>query len=269
MKNIVLRNFTIICAFIISGPIKANPALEYDHPQCVQEKVNAHLVLFSSHSLDRYNLGEYYNECGLLFDEDEIYPPAPEECMDSKIDAFRESEGEEAPIRHDVLEEWRIECLEDPENSIDKSDSIQQDIVQQRAEQDANERQLRAEQGEIERQLRAAFENSRVEAQRQAALDANAPTIKDRLRSLVSRNPDVEVGWKSNGMNTWLEIIAIEDRVVLRDIKANRGRCTAGQVDPAIRYDFSEVARIHLGCSYAGLREVEVTTNRGTFTFYF
>lgn len=73
--------------------------------------MDAHLTLFTESSLERYSLGDYYSECGLPIDEDAIYPPAPEECMDAKINAFRKSEGEEAPIRHDVLEEWRDECL--------------------------------------------------------------------------------------------------------------------------------------------------------------
>lgn len=242
--------------------MKANPASEYDHPECVQEKVDAHLVLFSELTLDRYSLSDYYSECALPFDEDAIYPPAPEECMDSKINAFRESEGQETPIRHDVLEEWRIECLDEQESSRDDIVAIEQENERQRTAQEEDARQIR-------NAIEQSFERSRVKKQREAALEANAPTILERLQSLASLDPDIDVGWRSNGMTNWLEITAIEDRVVLNDVNVNRGNCRSGQVDSAIRYDFGDKARVSLGCSIDSLREVEVTTNRGTFTFNF
>ncbi|MCD1589016.1 hypothetical protein K7H09_23740 [Halomonas sp. IOP_14] len=280
MKNITL--FTLsVSAFIFAGSVAANPAAEYDHPACVQEKVDAHLVLFSVLTLDRYSLGDYYRACALPYDEDAIYPPAPEECIDAKIDSFRKSEGQETPIRHDVLEEWRVECLDDQGSSIDSSAAIDQEAERQRAAQEENERQQAAQaererlqaQEESGRELRNAieqsFERSRLEKQRQAAIDANAPTMLERLQALASLSSDVEVGWKSNGVTTWLEITAIEDRVVLRDIVVNRGNCRSTEANPTIRYDFGDKARVSIGCSVDALREVEVTTNRGTFVFNF
>jgi len=407
MKKIIVSasiSFTIILAI---DSVQANPE-RYGHPQCVQEKVDAQVVLFGGHSIDKYILMDFYSDCALPFDENEIYPPAPQECLDAKINAFRVDSGPEAPIRFDVMEEWRKECrneenqrLEDPDTSeviiqAPKDNLSPNEIVagifeaREREEEyrsnnphstglsydaeflveawndefgyfllstpidswwtngsctghihyalqghvphlgtdstaarkivddfcksiipveeeasnwvkncfnsrsselhevtgifpstealknaygtcitEENERHTQAELERFAENMRIAAQRRADEAQHQAALEANAPTMVERLQSFVSRSPDIEVEWRYMGTDTWLEITATEDRVVLRDVKVNRGNCSSSGVDPAMRYGFGETARINIGCSYNTLREVEVTTNRGTFTYTF
>lgn len=402
MKTIIASVATSFFLITYAGSVRANPALEYDHPQCVQEKLNAHVVLYGAYTVDQYIVMDYYGECGLHFDEEAIYPPVPEECLNARVAEFRVHAGPEAPIRFDVLEEWSEECRSEHEVGVSKEASVYAEYLERgvgddlspekiisglmeameweerhrldnphgrhgvsfavdflqdswnegfgffllatpikswqaegscaghiqyamnehvpyfsineygirvvvdgfcknispvdpeasfsvRSCFDARAQELHQATGVFpssdslkdsysncvrevnDREFQAAFqrgiEEARLKAQRKAAVEANAPTLGERLQALVSLSSDVEVAWRTDGFRTWIEITATEDRVVLRDVKVNRGNCRSVEVDPAIRYEFGQKAIVGIGCSHEALREVEVTTNRGTFKF--
>ena len=94
-----------------------------------------------------------------------------------------------------------------------------------------------------------------------------------------SSGPDIEVSISPDlYQNAIFDIQAIGENVVVKDVSVNRGNC---ELHPAVVKRLAETIEIKLGehfrggtrvqnsCRFDSVKEVEVTTNAGAFTFSF
>lgn len=90
--------------------------------------------------------------------------------------------------------------------------------------------------------------------------------------------PDVDVSLHRHELYAHMmniRIQAVADQAVIRDVKVNRGNCplvenSIAALNQAVTLSFGEQWRAYpKSCSIDKVKEVEVTTGNGTFTFNF
>lgn len=90
-----------------------------------------------------------------------------------------------------------------------------------------------------------------------------------------SAKPNVEVSMGSIALNTTaFNIQAIGDEVTVKNVVINHGNCrlshgTDKEMEREIKIDFGKSYRGYSSCPAGEVKEIKVTTDRGTFSFTF
>lgn len=83
-----------------------------------------------------------------------------------------------------------------------------------------------------------------------------------------SLNPAGDMVWMRQ-FHSFVHIAALEDEVTVLDARVNRGNCSVSWYSHNSPLRFGQEIKGMLSCDQDNVREVTVTTDKGTYTFNF